>query len=96
MDRRGRALWLQSYSKVSGISGFGYKRRGRCQISGSGISVRGGVERFGYKRMAVYSAPRTPLAGYCASGLGVFDILGHFERSWPEAYTTTIHLQLVV
>ena len=28
------------YSKVSGISGFGYKRKGWCQSSGSGISVR--------------------------------------------------------
>ena len=45
------------YSKVSGISGFGYKRRGWCQISGSGISVRGGVGRFGYKLRTVYSAP---------------------------------------
>ena len=45
------------YSKVSGISGFGYKRKGWCQICVPGISVRGGVGRPGCKRRARYPVP---------------------------------------
>ena len=42
------------YSKVSGISGFGYTRKGWCRIGISGISVRGGVGCPGYKRSVGY------------------------------------------
>ena len=52
------------YSKVSGIRGFGYKRKGWCQISGSGISVRGGVACFGYKRRAVYYVSAMNIFGW--------------------------------
>ena len=45
------------YSKVSGISGFGYKRKGWCQIGVPGISVRGGVGCPGYKRRPGYPVP---------------------------------------